>query len=152
MRRPGGFLHVYNGQEAVAVGCIGAMRPTDPVITAYRDHGHALARGMDPKIGMAELFGRIDGCAKGKLRKKHARRVKEVADDGVALAAALMKYLLGGGQLNAVGIRPAAAAKAGAIFEDQPVVVDRHFVSSRKPDDLPDFCRGLLGVLTGVNP
>ena len=59
----GGFLHVYNGQEAVAVGCIGAGRYEDPVVTAYRDHGHALARGMDPKVGMAELFGRIGGCA-----------------------------------------------------------------------------------------
>lgn len=67
----GGFLHVYNGQEAVAVGCIGAMRHTDPVITAYRDHGHALARGLEPKIGFAELFGRIDGCAKGKGGSMH---------------------------------------------------------------------------------
>ncbi|MBM44163.1 MAG: pyruvate dehydrogenase (acetyl-transferring) E1 component subunit alpha [Phycisphaerae bacterium] len=67
----GGFLHVYNGQEAVAVGCIAAMQPTDPVITAYRDHGHALARGLDPKIGFAELFGRIDGCAKGKGGSMH---------------------------------------------------------------------------------
>jgi len=67
----GGFLHVYNGQEAVAVGCIAAMRHTDPVITAYRDHGHALARGLDPKIGFAELFGRIDGCAKGKGGSMH---------------------------------------------------------------------------------
>lgn len=67
----GGFLHVYNGQEAVAVGCIGALRSNDPVITAYRDHGHALARGMDPKVGMAELFGRIGGCAKGKGGSMH---------------------------------------------------------------------------------
>ncbi len=67
----GGFLHVYNGQEAVAVGCIAALRPDDPVITAYRDHGHALARGLDPKVGMAELFGRIGGCAKGKGGSMH---------------------------------------------------------------------------------
>ena len=67
----GGFLHVYNGQEAVAVGSIAALQSDDPVITAYRDHGHALARGMDPKIGMAELFGRIGGCAKGKGGSMH---------------------------------------------------------------------------------
>ena len=67
----GGFLHVYNGQEAVAVGSIAALEPNDPVITAYRDHGHALARGLDPKVGMAELFGRIDGCAKGKGGSMH---------------------------------------------------------------------------------
>lgn len=67
----GGFLHVYNGQEAVAVGSLAALQPDDPVITAYRDHGHALARGLDPKVGMAELFGRIDGCAKGKGGSMH---------------------------------------------------------------------------------
>lgn len=67
----GGFLHVYNGQEAVAVGSIAALQPNDPVITAYRDHGHALARGLEPKVGMAELFGRIDGCAKGKGGSMH---------------------------------------------------------------------------------
>ncbi|MCH2140050.1 MAG: pyruvate dehydrogenase (acetyl-transferring) E1 component subunit alpha [Phycisphaerales bacterium] len=70
-RLAGGFLHVYNGQEAVAVGCIGSTRPDDPVITAYRDHGHALARGMAPEVGMAELFGRIGGCAKGKGGSMH---------------------------------------------------------------------------------
>jgi len=67
----GGFLHVYNGQEAIAVGCVAAMRPDDPLITAYRDHGHALARGMSPEVGMAELFGRIGGCAKGKGGSMH---------------------------------------------------------------------------------
>ncbi|MCH2134610.1 MAG: pyruvate dehydrogenase (acetyl-transferring) E1 component subunit alpha [Phycisphaerales bacterium] len=67
----GGFLHVYNGQEAVAVGTIAALKSDDPVITAYRDHGHALARGLDPKVGMAELFGRIGGCAKGKGGSMH---------------------------------------------------------------------------------
>ena len=67
----GGFLHVYNGQEAVAVGCVAATQHNDPLVTAYRDHGHALARGMDPKVGMAELFGRIGGCAKGKGGSMH---------------------------------------------------------------------------------
>ena len=67
----GGFLHVYNGQEAVVIGCVAATRHDDPLITAYRDHGHALARGMDPKVGMAELFGRIGGCAKGKGGSMH---------------------------------------------------------------------------------
>jgi pyruvate dehydrogenase E1 component alpha subunit len=70
-RLAGGFLHVYNGQEGVAVGALATLRPDDPIITAYRDHGHALARGMDPKIGMAELFGRIGGCAKGKGGSMH---------------------------------------------------------------------------------
>ena len=67
----GGFLHLYSGQEAVAVGSCLALKDDDPMISAYRDHGHALARGMDPKYGMAELFGRIDGCAKGKGGSMH---------------------------------------------------------------------------------
>ena len=67
----GGFCHIYVGQEAVAVGALAALEPTDPIITAYRDHGHALARGMDPKYCMAEMFGRIGGCAKGKGGSMH---------------------------------------------------------------------------------
>lgn len=67
----GGFCHVYIGQEAVAVGCTAATEHKDPIVTAYRDHGHALARGMDPKYGMAEMFGRIGGCAKGKGGSMH---------------------------------------------------------------------------------
>ena len=67
----GGFCHIYIGQEAVAIGSIAALQPEDPIITAYRDHGHALARGMDPKHAMAELFGKITGCAKGKGGSMH---------------------------------------------------------------------------------
>jgi pyruvate dehydrogenase E1 component alpha subunit len=70
-RKIGGFCHVYIGQEAVAVGSIAAVNDDDPVITAYRDHGHALARGMDPKYCMAEMYGRIGGCAKGKGGSMH---------------------------------------------------------------------------------
>jgi pyruvate dehydrogenase E1 component alpha subunit len=61
----GGFLHLYIGQEAIAVGAAHAMRPTDGVVTTYRDHGIALARGMTANAGMAELFGKVTGCSKG---------------------------------------------------------------------------------------
>jgi pyruvate dehydrogenase E1 component alpha subunit len=70
-KKIGGFCHVYIGQEAVAVGCTAAVEHRDPIVTAYRDHGHALARGMDPKHCMAEMFGRIGGCAKGKGGSMH---------------------------------------------------------------------------------
>ncbi len=53
------------------MGCIAATEHADPIVTAYRDHGHALARGMDPKYCMAEMFGRIGGCAKGKGGSMH---------------------------------------------------------------------------------
>lgn len=70
-RNIGGFCHIYIGQEACAVGSINAVKPDDPVVTAYRDHGHALARGMDPRYCMAEMFGKITGCAKGKGGSMH---------------------------------------------------------------------------------
>src|SRR5579864_6607541 len=61
----GGFLHLYIGQEAVGVGAIAALRPDDYVITTYRDHGIALAKGMSPRALLAELFGKVTGCSKG---------------------------------------------------------------------------------------
>ena len=67
----GGFCHVYTGQEACAVGTIACTKPEDPVITAYRDHGHALARGMSARACMAEMFGKATGCAKGKGGSMH---------------------------------------------------------------------------------
>ena len=67
----GGFCHLYSGQESVAVGSIGALKEDDYVITAYRDHGHALARGMDPKRAMAEQLGKAAGCSKGKGGSMH---------------------------------------------------------------------------------
>lgn len=69
--RIGGFLHLYIGQEAVAVGCCSLMGKDDHVITAYRDHGHAIAVGMDTKPLMAELYGKITGCSKGKGGSMH---------------------------------------------------------------------------------
>ncbi|HEU5174508.1 MAG TPA: pyruvate dehydrogenase (acetyl-transferring) E1 component subunit alpha [Gemmatimonadaceae bacterium] len=67
----GGFCHLYIGQEAVSTGSISLLRPDDYIITTYRDHGQALARGMSPRAAMAELFGRVDGCARGKGGSMH---------------------------------------------------------------------------------
>jgi pyruvate dehydrogenase E1 component alpha subunit len=67
----GGFLHLYIGQEAVAVGAISNLRPDDYAIAGYREHGHALAKGADPRRVMAELFGRRDGVSKGKGGSMH---------------------------------------------------------------------------------
>ncbi|WP_119274251.1 pyruvate dehydrogenase (acetyl-transferring) E1 component subunit alpha [Phyllobacteriaceae bacterium SYSU D60010] len=67
----GGFCHLYIGQEAVVVGMQMALKPGDQVITSYRDHGHMLATGMDPKGVMAELTGRRGGYSKGKGGSMH---------------------------------------------------------------------------------
>ena len=67
----GGFCHLYIGQEAVLAGMVEAIRPTDRVITAYRDHAHPIAMGTDPKYVMAELYGRKTGTSKGKGGSMH---------------------------------------------------------------------------------
>jgi pyruvate dehydrogenase E1 component beta subunit/2-oxoisovalerate dehydrogenase E1 component len=69
--KAGGFLHLYNGQEASAVGCMAALRPDDAVMAHYRDHGHALARGVPAPPLMAEIFGRSGGVAKGRGGSMH---------------------------------------------------------------------------------
>ncbi len=67
----GGFLHLYIGEEAVAVGATSVLRPDDYAISAYREHGHCLAKGSDPRRVMAELFGRHDGLSRGKGGSMH---------------------------------------------------------------------------------
>lgn len=81
----GGFLHLYIGEEAVAVGALAALRPDDDVITHYRDHGYVLARGVDPKRVMAELFGKATGLVKGKGGSMHLADVKRHLWGGYAI-------------------------------------------------------------------
>lgn len=66
-----GFCHLYIGQEAIAAGCMSALRSDDRMITAYRDHGLAIAKGISCNAAMAELYGRADGCTKGKGGSMH---------------------------------------------------------------------------------
>ena len=67
----GGFCHLYIGQEAVAIGSISAIRKDDYVLTSYREHAHAIAKGMSPESVMAELYGKATGCSKGKGGSMH---------------------------------------------------------------------------------
>src|ERR1700682_772341 len=102
----GGFLHLYIGQEAVAVGAISTLRPDDYAIAAYREHGHCLAKGSDPRRVMAELFGRRDGLSKGKGGSMHLfdKSVNFLGGHGIvgahlppaAGAAFAIKYQRGG--------------------------------------------------------
>ncbi|MBN9349131.1 MAG: pyruvate dehydrogenase (acetyl-transferring) E1 component subunit alpha [Chitinophagaceae bacterium] len=77
MQKIRGFLHLYIGQEAVAAGCMSATNPDDIFVTAYRDHGLAIAKGVSPDSCMAELYGKVTGCSKGKGGSMHFFGVKE---------------------------------------------------------------------------
>ena len=66
-----GFCHLYIGQEAVVAGTMSVLGPEDSLITAYRDHAHAIAKGVSPNAAMAEVFGKATGCSKGKGGSMH---------------------------------------------------------------------------------
>jgi pyruvate dehydrogenase E1 component alpha subunit len=66
-----GFLHLYDGEEAVAVGVMAALTPEDNIVATYREHGHALARGIAPGAIMAEMYGKQEGCARGRGGSMH---------------------------------------------------------------------------------
>jgi pyruvate dehydrogenase E1 component alpha subunit len=66
-----GFLHLYDGEEAVSVGVMEALSPDDAVIATYREHGQALARGIDPKLLLAEMMGKLEGCCRGRGGSMH---------------------------------------------------------------------------------
>lgn len=66
-----GFMHVYIGEEAVAVGVLDVLGPDDAVVSTYREHGHALAHGLDPGRVMAEMYGKVEGCSRGRGGSMH---------------------------------------------------------------------------------
>ena len=90
-----GFCHLYIGQEAVAVGAVGATQPQDHVITAYRDHGHALIRGCTPRAVMAELFGKVTGSAKGRGGSMHLFSVEKNFHGGHGIVGAHLPLATG---------------------------------------------------------
>ncbi len=90
-----GFLHLYTGQEACAVGAMAALEERDKVITHYRDHGHALARGLDPGRVMAELFGRADGVSGGRGGSMHLYDVSKGFLGGYAIVTAHLPLAVG---------------------------------------------------------
>jgi pyruvate dehydrogenase E1 component alpha subunit len=121
----GGFCHLYIGQEAVAVGTMAALRGDDYVVTAYREHGHALARGISARAVMSELFGKATGCSHGKGGSMHLFDASlgflgghGIVGSHIPLAAGCafaVKYQ-GGDQL-AVCFFGEAAANIGAFHE-----------------------------------
>jgi pyruvate dehydrogenase E1 component alpha subunit len=88
MQKIRGFCHLYIGQEALAAGCMTATRQEDPFITAYRDHGLGLAKGMTANECMAELFGKATGCSKGKGGSMHFFSVEKYFFGGHGIVGA----------------------------------------------------------------
>lgn len=90
-----GFLHLYIGQEAVATGAMSALRANDYIVSHYREHGHALARGLDPNRVMAELYGRETGVSGGRGGSMHLFDVKRSFMGGYAIVAGHMPLACG---------------------------------------------------------
>jgi pyruvate dehydrogenase E1 component alpha subunit len=114
LRKIGGFCHLYNGQEAVAVGSINAVDlKKDYVLTAYRDHGHALSCGMDPKSVMAELYGKVTGCSRGKGGSMHMFDIE--------------KHMLGGNGIVGAQIPIATGVAYASMYREEKSVVLCYF-------------------------
>lgn len=91
----GGFLHLYIGEEALGVGAIAPLQPQDHIFTHYRDHGHAIARGLDINPLMAELFGKVTGCSKGLGGSMHFADVSKNFWGGYAIVGSHLTLACG---------------------------------------------------------
>jgi len=90
-----GFLHLYVGEEAVAVGILQALTPEDNILSTYRDHGHALARGIDAGVIMAEMYGKLQGCSRGRGGSMHLFDVSRNFFGGNAIVAGHLPLSVG---------------------------------------------------------
>jgi pyruvate dehydrogenase E1 component alpha subunit len=121
-----GFLHLYIGEEAVAVGVMEVLRPDDAVVATYREHGHALARGMDPKSVMAEMYGKVQGCSRGRGGSMHLFDASTRFYGGNAI--------VGGGLPLAVGLaladRLEDRKRVTAVFFGEGAVAEGEFHES----------------------
>ncbi len=167
----GGFFHQYSGQEPVAVGSIGVLRENDWVVTAYRDHGHALIMGMPARVGMAELLGKATGCSKGKGGSMHFFDVKRgmlgghaIVGSHIPLAAGFAfaaKYrgedrvtlcYLGDGAINQGGVHEALNMAAlwklpvVYIIENNLYAMGTQLVRSSAVEDLTVRCAVPYGI------
>jgi len=118
-----GFLHLYIGQEAVAVGAMQALTPDDAIVATYRDHGHALARGMPAGAVMAEMYGKANGCSRGRGGSMHLFDASRRFFGGYAI--------VGGGLPIAVGLALAdkmrGDARVTACFFGEGAVAEGEF-------------------------
>jgi pyruvate dehydrogenase E1 component alpha subunit len=121
-----GFLHLYIGEEAVAVGVMQALEPDDAVVATYREHGHALARGVGAHSIMAEMFGKVEGCSRGRGGSMH------LFDAGARFYGG--NAIVGGGLPIAVGLALAdhmqGRSRVTACFFGEGAVAEGEFHES----------------------
>ncbi|HEX6577214.1 MAG TPA: pyruvate dehydrogenase (acetyl-transferring) E1 component subunit alpha [Jiangellaceae bacterium] len=118
-----GFLHLYVGEEAVAVGAVGALRPEEALVSTYREHGHALARGVPMESVLAEMYGRSTGCSRGRGGSMHLFDAARRFYGGNAI--------VGGGLPLAIGLgladRMQGRRQATACFFGEGAVAEGEF-------------------------
>jgi pyruvate dehydrogenase E1 component subunit alpha len=117
-----GFLHLYIGEEAVAVGVMQSLEPRDAVLATYREHGHALARGVDPGAVMAEMFGKVTGCSRGRGGSMHLFDIEHGLYGGNAIVAGHLPLAVGvglGAQMLKTGAVAACFFGEGAVAEGE---------------------------------
>ncbi|MCX5737357.1 MAG: pyruvate dehydrogenase (acetyl-transferring) E1 component subunit alpha [Proteobacteria bacterium] len=121
-----GFLHLYIGEEAVAVGVMQALAPDDAIVATYREHGHALARGIPARAIMAEMFGRVEGCSRGRGGSMH------IFDTALRFYGG--NAIVGGGLPLAVGLaladRMRGLSRVTACFFGEGAVAEGEFHES----------------------
>jgi pyruvate dehydrogenase E1 component alpha subunit/2-oxoisovalerate dehydrogenase E1 component len=105
-----GFLHLYIGEEAVAVGAMQALTPEDNVVATYREHGQALARGMEAGCVMAEMYGKASGCSRGRGGSMHLFDVSRRFYGGHAIVGGGLPVAVGLALADAMRARPAVTA------------------------------------------
>ncbi len=113
-----GFLHLYIGEEAVAVGSLQALTPEDAVVSTYREHGHALARGLSPGAVMAEMYGKANGCCRGRGGSMHLFDVSRRFYGGNAIVGGGLPLAVGLALADKLQARPRVTA---CIFGDGAV-------------------------------
>ncbi len=118
-----GFLHLYIGEEAVAVGVMQALGPEDAVVATYREHGHALARGVPAGPIMAEMYGKLEGCSRGRGGSMHLFSAEQRFYGGNAIVGGCLPLAVGLGLADAMQRRP----RVNACFFGEGAVAEGEF-------------------------
>ncbi|MCB9764638.1 MAG: pyruvate dehydrogenase (acetyl-transferring) E1 component subunit alpha [Alphaproteobacteria bacterium] len=116
-----GFLHLYIGEEAIAAGAMAALEPTDAVLGTYREHGHALARGLSARAVMAEMFGKQEGCSRGRGGSMHLFDAEKRFFGGNAIVAGHLPLAVG------LGLAAKPRGEVVACFFGEGAVAEGEF-------------------------